>query len=174
MHPNSSRAKPKITRYTQCQYLQNRNCAEMPKITAHLKIRTHLPFQFSLCYYHKNEKNQNPLKYYTKLQLFIHFCGIHWPKSFWKLQLLQNQHMALRTNTVMVSNQDTNEFVYPSNSDNLDYAGMPKIAVHLKIRTHLPFQFSLCYYHKNEKKSKPSKILHKAPIVHTFLWYSLT
>ena len=25
--------------------------------------------------------------------------------------------MALRTNTVMVSNQDTDEFVYPSNSD---------------------------------------------------------
>ena len=29
--------------------------------------------------------------------------------------------MALRTNTVMASNQDTDEFVYPSNSDDLDF-----------------------------------------------------
>ena len=29
--------------------------------------------------------------------------------------------MALRTNTVMVSNQDTDEFVYPSNSDDSDF-----------------------------------------------------
>ena len=29
--------------------------------------------------------------------------------------------MALRTNTVMASNQDTDEFVYPSNSDDSDF-----------------------------------------------------
>ena len=44
---NSSHAEPKITCCTQCQYLQNRNCAEMSKIAARLKIGTHLPFQFS-------------------------------------------------------------------------------------------------------------------------------
>ena len=57
---------------------------------------------------------------------------------------------------------------------NRNCAETSKIAAYLKIRTNLPFQFSLCYYHTNEIKSKPSKILHKAPIVHTFLWYSLT
>ena len=41
---NSSCAEPKITQCTQCQYLQNCNCAEMSKIAAHLKIGTHLPF----------------------------------------------------------------------------------------------------------------------------------
>ena len=66
----------------------------------------------------QNEIISNPLKYYTKLQLFVHFCGIQWPKSFWKLQ---NKHVTLRTNTVMGSNQDTDEFVYPSNSDDLDF-----------------------------------------------------
>ena len=49
-----------------------------------------------------------------------------------------------------------------------------KIAARLKIRTNIPFQFSLCYNQKNELKSKSFKILHKAPIVRTFLWYSLT
>ena len=59
---NSSRAEPKITQCTQCQYLQNHNCAETSKIAAHLKIGTHLPFQFSLCYYHKNEIISKPSK----------------------------------------------------------------------------------------------------------------
>ena len=59
---NSSRAEPKITLCTQCQYLENRNCAETSKIAARLKIGTHLPFQFSLCYYHKNEINSKPSK----------------------------------------------------------------------------------------------------------------
>ena len=59
---NSSRAEPKISLCTQCQYLQNRNCAEMSKIATRLKIGTHLPFQFSLCYYHKNEIKSKPSK----------------------------------------------------------------------------------------------------------------
>ena len=59
---NSSSAEPKITRCTQCQYLQNRNCAELSKIAARLKIRTHLPFQFCVCYYHKNEIKSKPSK----------------------------------------------------------------------------------------------------------------
>ena len=70
---NSSRAEPKITQCTQCQYLQNRNCAETSKIAAHLKIRTHLPFQFSLCYYHKNEIISKPSKILHKAPIVCTF-----------------------------------------------------------------------------------------------------
>ena len=80
----------------------------------------------------------------------------------------------VRILTLVVPNQKLHAALSANIYKNHNCAEMPKIAVHLKIGTHLPFQFSLCYYHKNEKKSKPSKILHKAPIVHTFLWYSST
>ena len=70
---NSSRPEPKITHCTQCQYLQNRNCAEMSKIATHLKIGTHLPFQFSLCYYHKNEIISKPSKILHKARIVCTF-----------------------------------------------------------------------------------------------------
>ena len=70
---NSSRAEPKITLCTQCQYLQNRSCAEMSKIAARLKIGTHLPFQFSLCYYHKNEIKSKPSKILHKAPIVCTF-----------------------------------------------------------------------------------------------------
>ena len=76
MSINSSHAKLKITLCTQCQFLQNCNQTEKSKIGGCLKIGTHLPFLFSLSYYHKNEmklKAWKIVKKHTLVCTFLRF-----------------------------------------------------------------------------------------------------